>query len=243
MNLLQQVKLTLFFNNYRGLSVLKFLKKKKLNIQNIIISKENLNKFVLIHLRKKKIKFFLIKNLKERRIVKILRNTDLGLVCGFSHIFKKELINLTKYGLLNCHAGKLPEYRGGSPLNWQIINNEKYFGISVIKINKDIDKGDIVKEKKFKLYTKYTIKDLHKIANNNFPILIYKSIIKILLNRRLKKQNNRLAKYYKQRRPEDSFIDFKITKIYKVKLLIRALQDPYPNPYFFYRDNNFSYFT
>ena len=83
---------------------------------------------------------------------------------------------MTKYGLLNCHAGKLPEYRGGSPLNWQIINNEKYFGISVIKINKDIDKGDIVKEKKFKLYTKYTIKDLHKIANNNFPILIYNYI-------------------------------------------------------------------
>ena len=35
------------------------------------------------------------------------------------------MINSAKFGTLNLHAGRLPKYRGGSPLNWQIINNEK----------------------------------------------------------------------------------------------------------------------
>ena len=48
---------------------------------------------------------------------------------------------------MNAHGGKLPQYRGGSPLNWQIINGEKYFGISVIKINKKIDQGNIITQK------------------------------------------------------------------------------------------------
>ena len=26
--------------------------------------------------------------------------------------------------VINLHAGPLPEYRGGSPLNWQMINGE-----------------------------------------------------------------------------------------------------------------------
>ena len=64
--------------------------------------------------------------------------------------------------------------------------------------------------------------------------MVYKSIIKIVSNQKLKKQNNKLAKYYRQRKPEDSYVNFKITRISKLELLIRALQDPYPNPYFFY---------
>ena len=46
----------------------------------------------------------------------------MGLV-WFSH-FKRKIFRLVKYGFLNLHAGLLPKYRGGSPLNWQIINNE-----------------------------------------------------------------------------------------------------------------------
>ena len=31
------------------------------------------------------------------------------------------------------HGGKLPNYKGASTLNWQIINGEKKIGISIIK--------------------------------------------------------------------------------------------------------------
>ena len=228
-NKLDQIKITLFTNNLRGISCLKYLNTKKVQIKNIIISEKNLNPKVIDFLNKNKIKFITIKNLKSQKILRILDKTDLGLVCGFPHIFKEFQFNIPKYGLINLHAGKLPKYRGGSPLNWQIINNEKYFGISVIKIDKGIDTGDIIFEKKFKLLSKYKIEDLHRIANNFFPKLLYKSIFKLISRKKLKKQNEKKAKYYKQRKPEDSLIYPSGTTFKKLTLLLRAMSNSYPN--------------
>ena len=235
-NNLDKINITLFTNNLRGISCLKYLKTKKVQIKNLIISKKNLNPKVINFLNKNKIKFITIKNLKSQKIPPILDKTDLGLVCGFPHIFKESQFNIPKYGLINLHAGKLPKYRGGSPLNWQIINNEKYFGISVIKINKGIDTGDIIFEKKFKLLSKYKIEDLHIIANNYFPKLLYNSIFKLISGKKLKKQNEKKAKYFKQRRPEDSLIYPPNTSFKKLNLLLRAMSSSYPNPYFIYNN-------
>ena len=174
------------------------------------------------------------KYLKKKKVLQILNETDLGLVCGFPHIFKEFQFNIPKYGLINLHAGKLPEYRGGSPLNWQIINNEKYFGISIIKIDKGIDTVDIIYEKKFKLLNKYKIEDLHRIANYFFPKLLYSSIIKLISGKKLKKQNEKKAKYYKQRKPKDSLIYPSDTLYKKLTLLLRATSNSYPKPYILY---------
>ena len=76
--------------------------------------------------------------------------------------FPKELINAAKKNVINLHAGPLPEYRGGSPLNWQMINGENYIGISVIKMTKGLDSGPIYEKAKFKLKDKYNISDVHK---------------------------------------------------------------------------------
>tara|TARA_Y100000996_G_scaffold413542_1_gene402025 strand:- start:919 stop:1782 length:864 start_codon:yes stop_codon:yes gene_type:complete len=233
-NKLGQIKITFFTNNLRGIYCLKYLKIKKIQIKNIIISKKNLNPKVIDFLNKNKIKFTTIKNLKSKKILQILNKTDLGLVCGFPHIFKEFQFNIPRYGLINLHAGKLPNYRGGSPLNWQIINDEKYFGISVIKIDKGIDTGDIIFEKKFKLLNKYKIEDLHRIANYFFPKLLYNSIFKLISGKKLKKQNEKKAKYYKQRKPEDSLINPSDTSYKKLTLLLRAMSNSYPKPYILY---------
>tara|TARA_B100000029_G_scaffold507369_1_gene591829 strand:- start:1025 stop:1858 length:834 start_codon:yes stop_codon:yes gene_type:complete len=233
---LKKIRLTLFTNNLRGISCLKYLINKKVLISNIIISRKNLNFKVINFLEKRKIKYMFFKNLKGKRILKILNKTDLGLICGFPHIFKEHQFNIPKYGLINLHAGKLPKYRGGSPLNWQIINNEKYFGISVIKIDKGIDAGDIIFEKKFKLLTRYKIEDLHRIANNFFPKLLYKSILKIISGKKLKKQNKNKANYFKQRKPEDSLINPKIITYKKLVLLLRSMSNTYPSPYIIFKN-------
>ena len=233
---LKKIRITLFTNNLRGILCLKYLISKKITITNIVISKKNLNPKVIIFLKKNKIKFITIKNLKSKKVLKILDKTELGLICGFPHIFKEFQLNITKYGLINLHAGKLPKYRGGSPLNWQIINNEKYFSISVIKIDKGIDTGDIIFEKKFKLLNRYKIENLHQIANNFFPKLLYKSILKIFSEKKLKKQDNRKANYFKQRKPEDSLINPTGITFKKLTLLLRAMSNLYPSPYIIHKN-------
>ena len=74
------------------------------------------------------------------------------------------------------YAGKLPEYRGGSPLHWQLINGESHFWISVLRIDAGLDTGNLIEQKKFLIKDNYNITHLQNIADNNFPDLIMKSI-------------------------------------------------------------------
>ena len=69
---------------------------------------------------------------------------DLFVSMSFNQIFKERIINLPPLKTINCHAGKLPFYRGRNILNWALINDEKEFGITVHYIDETIDTGDII---------------------------------------------------------------------------------------------------
>ena len=70
MSNLKNLKISLFFNNYRGVKVLNYLLKKKLNINRIFLTKKHLNKKIINEVKKTKITFNLINNLKSKRIDK-----------------------------------------------------------------------------------------------------------------------------------------------------------------------------
>ena len=70
---------------------------------------------------------------------------------SFDQIFKKDIIKLMRHNIINCHAGKLPFYRGRSVLNWVLINDEKEFGITVHYIDEGIDSGDIILQRSYEI--------------------------------------------------------------------------------------------
>lgn len=76
---------------------------------------------------------------------------DLFVSMSFNQIFKNDLINLPPFKAINCHAGKLPFYRGRNVLNWVLINDEAEFGITVHYIDEGIDTGDIILQKVFQI--------------------------------------------------------------------------------------------
>jgi methionyl-tRNA formyltransferase len=69
---------------------------------------------------------------------------DLFVSMSFNQIFKNQVINIPAYKTINCHAGKLPFYRGRNILNWALINDEKDFGVTVHYVDEGIDTGDII---------------------------------------------------------------------------------------------------
>jgi methionyl-tRNA formyltransferase len=69
---------------------------------------------------------------------------DLFVSMSFNQIFRHELMGLPPLGVINCHAGKLPFYRGRNILNWALINDEKEFGITVHYVDEGIDTGDVI---------------------------------------------------------------------------------------------------
>jgi hypothetical protein len=69
---------------------------------------------------------------------------DLFASLSFNQIFRRELMSLPPLRTVNCHAGKLPFYRGRNVLNWALINDEKEFGITVHYVDEGIDTGDVI---------------------------------------------------------------------------------------------------
>ena len=234
------MKLAIFFNNYRGLAVLNHLLKKKYTI-DIYLSKKNLNQSIL---RKIKKKFFIIEKLNSKIITKIKKNKyDLLITAGWPLIFPEELIKASKYQTINLHAGKLPNYRGGSPLNWQIIHGKKNIYISIIKMTKEIDEGPIYLTKKILLKTSENIMHLHNKVNKVYPLMVEDVIQKIKNKINPKKQNIKFQRSFKQRSDKDGELDLHKMTSHNVVNFVRANTKPFPGAFYFFNGNKFRLFN
>ena len=107
---------------------------------------------------------------------------DILVSMSFDQIFKKEILNLTKFGVINCHAGMLPFYRGSNILNWVLINDEKEFGITVHHVDEGIDTGDIILQKSFPISESDNYSSLLKIAFTECAAILHESLTKIKEN-------------------------------------------------------------
>lgn len=90
------------------------------------------------------IKIYQPKNKKElEKIVKNLPKVDFFIVIAYGMIFQEELLDIPKIASINVHASLLPKYRGASPIQEALLNGDKETGISIIKMNKELDAGNI----------------------------------------------------------------------------------------------------
>jgi methionyl-tRNA formyltransferase len=109
-------------------------------------------------------------------------NCDLFVSMSFNQIFKSDIINVPRLKTINCHAGKLPFYRGRNILNWALINDEKEFGITVHYIDEGIDTGDIILQRVFPITDNDNYNTLLEIAYDECANILYDSIKKIQAN-------------------------------------------------------------
>jgi Methionyl-tRNA formyltransferase len=110
---------------------------------------------------------------------------DLFVSMSYNQIFKPRITNLPRLGTINCHAGKLPFYRGRNILNWVLINDEKEFGITVHYIDEGIDSGDIILQRTYPISDQDTYKTLLDIAYVGCAEILYDAI-KMLQNNEVK---------------------------------------------------------
>ena len=72
---------------------------------------------------------------------------DLFLVASYGKIIPEEIFDIPKHKTLNIHPSLLPKYRGASPIQSQILNNEKDIGVSLMLIDEEMDHGPILIQK------------------------------------------------------------------------------------------------
>ena len=81
-------------------------------------------------------------NIEEYDFLKKM-DADLAIVVAYGQIIPKEFLSLTKKGFINIHASILPKWRGAAPIQRSIMNLDSETGISIMKINEELDSGPI----------------------------------------------------------------------------------------------------
>lgn len=75
------------------------------------------------------------------------KNFDLFLVASYGKIIPKEIFEIPARKTLNIHPSLLPKYRGASPIQSQILADEKEIGVSIMQIEETMDTGPVVVQK------------------------------------------------------------------------------------------------
>jgi methionyl-tRNA formyltransferase len=152
---------------------------------------------------------------------------DFILFYGWSWYVSEQL--LQDYKCLMLHPSPLPMYRGGSPIQNQIIAGEKDSKVSIFLMNSEVDAGDIVAQEYLSLGGSLSdiFSRVEKIGKQLTSSILESCFAPI-------PQDHSKATYCKRRKPEDSEITLDEISNATAEYLynkIRMLADPYPNAF------------
>ena len=127
-------------------------------------------------------KIFNLKNFKniEKKILLLLKKEKIKFIClaGFKKILSKKFIEKVDGKIINIHPSLLPKYKGTNTHNRAIINKDKFAGCSVHYVTAKLDSGKVIIQKKIKILptddsntlAKKVLKQEHKL----YPAAIMK---------------------------------------------------------------------
>tara|TARA_A100001015_G_scaffold305950_1_gene399448 strand:+ start:1639 stop:2301 length:663 start_codon:yes stop_codon:yes gene_type:complete len=187
----------------------------------LILSKKQWNKKNYNSLNKS-FKFF--SSIKINEIKKI--SPEIIFFIHWSKKIPSKIFN--NYLCIQFHSSNLPKFKGGSPIQNQIINNKRKTKITAFKVNETIDAGDFCLKKNLDL----------KGSANEIYIRMEKTCINMIKKLTKKKRINFFKQkgkstFYKRRKIEESNISsLKSINIKKIYNFIRMLDAPgYPNAF------------
>ena len=154
--------------------------------------------------KKTKIEFFETDDFHSKDILNIIdsHSPDLIVFTG-GGIIKESLLEIPKIGILNCHMGILPNYRGLDSTFWALKNNDfNNIGLTTHLMDKGIDTGPIIK--KYPIHSKkiknLSLEKINKIIEYRVADSIIESVDLIFNDKfKTKKQSKTEGKLYFKR--------------------------------------------
>lgn len=104
------------------------------------------------------------------------KEVDLFIVVAYGKILPYKLLKIAKLLPLGIHPSLLPKYRGPAPINWVLIKGEEETGVTLFKLSKGIDDGEIITQEKVKI----TLEDDFLTLSSKIYSLSKKLLIKTL---------------------------------------------------------------
>ncbi len=179
-----------------------------------------------------------LKNNKEEEMYLSKLKPELIVVVSYGHIIPKNLLNVPKYGFLNIHASLLPRWRGAAPLQRSLMNLDKKTGISIMKINENLDEGPVCNQYSLEISEKMNSEEL----SEKLSLLASEKILNVLDNIydgniKFVDQDHSRATYAKKIEKAEGKIDWN-EKADKIIGKINGLY-PYPGAFFMFNGERY----
>ena len=149
-------------------ALLKYSNKKNSLIKINLVISNNPEAKGLELAKKFKIKYYTTKSktksIFENKSLKLMKKYNIDIIClaGFMRILSAKFIKKFSKPILNVHPSLLPKYKGLNTHARAIKNKDKYAGATIHKVNKKLDSGKIILQKKVKILKTDNVKSLEK---------------------------------------------------------------------------------
>ncbi len=198
----------------------------------VFFGSSNFSSLVLPYL-KEGLEIELVVNEQNYDIEKVLNSkAEIAVLAAFGKILPRKVLNHFKYGVLNIHPSLLPKYRGPSPVQCAILNGEAETGVSVIKLDEQMDHGPILVQTKIGIANDDTAQTLYeKLFPLGAKLIVDNLQDYVSGKRKLIEQDHAFATYTKPLTRESGFIDLSDLEIRNSKLEIdRKIRAYFPWP-------------
>ncbi|MFH1990361.1 MAG: methionyl-tRNA formyltransferase [Patescibacteria group bacterium] len=136
-------------------------------------------------------------------------DVDLAIVAAYGKIIPKNILGIPHYGTINVHPSLLSKYRGASPIQNAILNGDKKTGVTIMKLDEEMDHGPILANSELPIADSDTYESLsQKLAKIGAELLI--KAIPEYVSGKIKpiEQKHTEATYTKIIKKEDGKIDW-----------------------------------
>jgi len=191
---------------------------------------------VIEYAKQNKIPYFQTENVnKNPDFLQTLKSleVDFIVVLAFAQFLGSEMLQVSKLGCFNIHTSILPKYRGAAPIQYALMNGDTETGVSIQKMVKKMDAGDLVHFHTLKISPTENGGQLYTRLKYQAALAVNDFIIKLLNNEVIYTvQDESLVSFAPTLKKEDGFLDFSNEKSSHILNRIRAL-DPWPGTYCF----------
>jgi|ERR1700742_1992057 len=160
---------------------------------------------------------------------------DVIVVNSWYYRMPAELYDLPPHGTLNFHDSLLPRFTGFSPVLWALISGASEFGLTVHRMDDGLDTGDILVQRSLPIGPTDTGTELVLRGMDLIPGALAEALTALDSGTAVWRPQNKAERTYFHKRSErDSLIDWNWPADDTARF-VRALSDPYPRAFSFYR--------
>lgn len=151
----------------------------------------------------------------------------------YRHLLSDEILQCAQKGAFNLHGSLLPKYRGRAPLNWALVNGETETGVTLHRMVKRADAGNILAQQKVAIEDQDNALTLHRKLTQAAEQLLG-DVLPRLREGEVSEwpQDERQATRVDRRTAEDGRIDWN-QPAQTIHNLVRAVTDPWPGAFAF----------